>query len=158
MSIREQKKQLRHTIITRLEAAGPENLRDESAMISDLLLALPAWDSAKTIFAFLSMDNEVDTFEIIGRALSAGKQLGVPRMHGDEIKFHLIDSTDGPWDLHPYGIREPQLRFPTADYAKDELYPLLVVTPGVAFDLNGRRLGHARADRPTLLPILRMKV
>lgn len=131
--------------MTRLLADVPtETMSRDGAIVGHTVTALPMWSSARTILAFLSMKHEIDTFEIIGRALSDSKSLGVPKMYGDHIGFHLIDSADGPWEMHPYGIREPIEEFPLVDFSNPALYPLMVITPGLAFDLEGRRLGHGR--------------
>lgn len=137
-----EKCRLRERIDKRLEGLDPAVLAAESRTVHATLLGLPEWARARSVFAFLSMAAEIDTFELIGRALAQGKHVAVPRMHGRVIRFHLIDSPHGPFDDHPYGVREPQAAFPIVDCEDDAFHPILVVTPGVAFDAAGRRLGH----------------
>ena len=135
---------MRNSIYRRLGSIGPDVMSREGAFVGQTVPALPMWQNARTILAFLSMSNEIDTFAIIGRALLEAKLLGVPKMYGDHIRFHLVESADGPWEIHPYGIREPTPDFPLIDFSNPAVYPLLVITPGLAFDLEGRRLGHGR--------------
>jgi 5-formyltetrahydrofolate cyclo-ligase len=115
-----------------------------SSGITGHLTALPEWHRCRTVLAFLPMKIEVDTRGIIARSLAEGKTVGVPRMYGEEIKFHKIDSIDGPWDCHPYGIDEPPLSLPEIDLSSIDYGNICVITPGLCFDREGQRLGFGK--------------
>jgi len=100
----------------------------------------------QTIFAYLSTPNEIDTAPLIKYALDAGIQIGVPRIVGDTLSFHAIESRDDDFRLGAYGIREPKdlapRIFPGPDTGFEPVFPLLVLIPGLAFSRNGQRLGR----------------
>lgn len=89
---------------------------------------------------YVSTNKEVDTREIIQKALQEGKQVIVPLTR--KKKRRIVPCLLKSWgDLAPgnYGILEPQKAqsFPLADIE-------LVIVPGVAFDREGRRLGRGK--------------
>lgn len=119
--------------------------RDEwSNGITEKVIGLAEWENCQTVLAFLPMAGEVDTTGIITRSLKAGKAVGVPRMYGPDIKFHKIDTVDGPWDHHPYGLPEPPVSLPVIDPCSANAGDTFVVTPGLCFDNQGNRLGFGR--------------
>lgn len=140
--LRSEKRNLRRDIGLRIDSLETGVLAAESTRIRDYLRQIPEWREARTVLAFLSMESEIDTYGFIAEALDEEKHVAVPRMHGDEIGFHLIEHQEGPWDPHPYGVREPPAWFPPADPENETLLPMLIITPGLAFDRDGRRLGH----------------
>jgi len=115
-----------------------------SSKITDRVTALSEWTASTTILAFLPMTGEVNTTAIITRSLEAGKIVGVPRMYGADIKFHRIESLDGPWEPHPYGLKEPPAAQPVIDPCSAGNGDICVITPGLCFDKRGNRLGFGR--------------
>ena len=90
------------------------------------------------------MDDEVSTTGIVKAALDQGKAVAVPHMHGDEMDFHTITSLDENWILHPYGVQEPRQEWPVFDPSRYEEGSVLMITPGLAFDRKGIRLGRGK--------------
>ena len=123
--------------------------------ISDTIKNHPAWNRSGLVLAFLSMPVEVDTTAIIETAIAEGKSVGVPRMYGPEIRFHRITDLSGPWELHPYGLREPPLDQPVLQPGSIEESDVFVVTPGLCFDAAGRRLGFGRGYYDTFITLCR---
>ena len=115
-----------------------------SAGITKHVTALDEWSGSRTLLAFLPMTGEIDTTGIISRSLNAGKSVAVPRMYGKEIKFHKIDTLDGPWDPHPYGLKEPDVSLPLIDPCSADTGDICVITPGICFDKRGNRLGFGK--------------
>jgi 5-formyltetrahydrofolate cyclo-ligase len=108
------------------------------------------WQKYSTVLAFLSMDDEINTQPLIQAAAAAHKRLFVPKIAGNDLAFYRLPADRGAADpavmtgLHKgrFGIREPD-----ADPAlllTPEDFPALVITPGLAFDRRGRRLGRGR--------------
>lgn len=124
-----------------------------STRIHSRLFALPQFVSAKTVAFFVSFRSEVHTEAMIKEALSLGKVVGVPltELSAKRLTFYRID--DYSADLAPgtWGILEPK-----PDRAR--LIPLeefeLIVTPGVAFDLKGNRVGYGGGFYDALLKSL----
>lgn len=115
-----------------------------SLTILEIVLSHSRWERSELILAYLPMPAEVDTTPIVEAALSAGKSVGVPRMYGAEIRFHKIPDLAGPWDFHPYGLREPPIDLPVIDPCSMKGGEVFVVTPGLCFDTGGKRLGFGK--------------
>ena len=148
--IREEKKQLRIRITSELASLTKEESAFMGTQISRRLLDSPEWRDADLILAFLPFPGEFDPGLLLRTALSLGKELGLPRLTnrtrnlslGRDMEFHRIRGLDGPWDSHPYGIREPFAHDPAinpGDYAPGRI---LVITPGLGFDTRAFRLGR----------------
>ena len=97
------------------------------------------YKKAKKIFIYISYSSEINTKEIINKALKDNKKIYIPRTefktrHMDAVEItsldNLVEST--------YGILEPSKEAPYID--PNELD--LIVVPGVAFDRNGGRMGY----------------
>ncbi|WP_171011442.1 5-formyltetrahydrofolate cyclo-ligase [Haloimpatiens lingqiaonensis] len=94
---------------------------------------------SKVIFVFVSYNDEINTHKLIKHALQNNKKVVVPKVvskNGHMIALE-INSFD---DLEPsnYGILEPKnycKEIPSKDID-------LALIPGLAFDLNGGRMGY----------------
>jgi 5-formyltetrahydrofolate cyclo-ligase len=91
---------------------------------------------------FLSLPHEVDTSEAILHAWQLGKTVAVPkvlRQHRHMIPVR-INSLETDISTEKGGLKNPVSSTPMAFEEID-----LVVTPGLAFDRNGNRLGRGAA-------------
>ncbi len=115
---------------------------------ADILAALEAhqlFRAAKTVLLYYSLCDEVDTHEFVQK-WSKSKQILLPVVTGDDLELRVYTGQD---DLSTgtYGIEEPTGEIFT-DYATIDF----IVVPGVAFDLNGNRLGRGKGYYDRLLP------
>ena len=111
-----------------------------------LLAAQPHWRQAKSVLFFAPLPEELDVWPLLNQALEAGKKVALPRLLAAANKYIACQVQDPDKDLSVghFGIREPVEHCPELS-----LNPLdLILVPGVAFDLHGRRLGRGR---PTAL-------
>ncbi len=93
----------------------------------------------RRIALYAAMRGEVGTDRIRSRCLAGGVHLFYPRVMEDgELSFFRHRETDG-WVPGRFGIREPQA-VPGDEGVRGGFD--LVVVPGLAFDLHGRRLGQ----------------
>lgn len=115
----------------------PEEMcRRQSALIAEKLFIHPAYAGCRRLFSYVSFRREVDTYEIMRRALADGKMVAAPRVSGKEMDFHEISCLE-ELKKGAYGIPEPaggKLVCP----AKGDL----ILLPGAAFDRRGRRIGY----------------
>ena len=103
-------------------------------LIRKNLRKLDLYKKAKSVFVFISYRSEVDTKGIIEDILADGKKLLVPLVKGSQMIAVEVKGID---DLGPnkMGILEPKSGEEVIDVD-------LTITPGLAFDKAGYRLGY----------------
>lgn len=114
--------------------AEVEDKEGKDKLIRKNLRELDIYKKAKSVFVFISYRSEVDTRGIIEDILADGKKLLVPLVKGSEMIAVEVKGID---DLEPnkMGILEPK--------SGDEVTDVdLTITPGLAFDKRGYRLGY----------------
>ncbi len=129
------KKLLRRQIRQQKEALTPEQIHSASMDLTEQFCSHPLYQKAKTIFAYLSYNQEVRTEYLIARAWADGKQVAVPKIMDDEMVFLSLKEGD-PIAEGYKGIPEPVKEVPLTDPSA------LVLLPGLAFDPTGHRLGY----------------
>lgn len=132
------KKDLRKIMKEKREKLKADNKEKYDITIFHNLIHSDEYKKARTIFIYVSYNNEADTHRIICHALENNKIVCVPKviskaegMKAVEIKSFM--------DLIPgsYGILEPG-----SNCFMDEKDIDLVILPGLAFDSDGGRLGY----------------
>lgn len=111
-----------------------------SQRVSSNLFRLPEFRGAKTIALFGSFRSEVFTWDMIQKALTLKKQVCLPvtLKKPKKLVFKQIYDLKKDITIGAFGIPEPKMEcLPTIDEKKIEL----VVTPGIAFDCLGNRIG-----------------
>jgi len=134
------KKEFRKQLLLKRKQKSQQCILINSEKISDHLLILPAFRNASHILFYVSYNGEVHTHKLMRKAFSLNKNVYVPI---SEPKTHTLtisklnqfaDLTTGS-----YSILEPKKE-------KREIVPIekieTILVPGVAFDLNGNRLGQ----------------
>ena len=139
MEIFNEKKILRKEILTKRKNIDIVEKEKMDRKILDKFYESKYYREAKNIFIYISYDSEINTKEIINKALKDNKKIYVPRT---EFKTRLMDaveitSLDNLIESE-YGILEPSAEEPHIN--PNELD--LIVVPGVAFDRNGGRMGY----------------
>ena len=86
---------------------------------------------------YLAVGGEVDCTEILERAVAAGREIYLPVLSGPALRFARYQPGD-PLIPNRFGIGEPQL---DAIHLRSGQQLDVVLTPLVAFDLRGNRLG-----------------
>ena len=79
MTAADAKKQLRAQVRAQRRALPPEVLAADSRAITERLLELPEMERAERVFCYVSLPGEVETSPLIGRLLSQGRAVLVPR-------------------------------------------------------------------------------
>lgn len=130
------KVQLRSYIRTKKRAMTEEQILFASQQLGNQFFNHPLYMNAKTIYGYLPYNQEVRTVPILEQALRDGKRVAVPKVYNDEMKFIYID--DFTLVSKGYaGIPEPIADEPVAN---DDT--ALVLMPGLAFDMDGHRIGY----------------
>ena len=137
------KEEIRGEIKNRLKTVGREELLSQGRAAAGILSGSSIWTSHKTLLVFLSLKSEIDTQLIIENALNEGKKVFAPKVKKETLVFIRVHSAEGPWHSGPFGIREPREESNTeADILSGKDFPALIITPGIAFDNKGNRLGR----------------
>ena len=136
--IEEKKDALRKTVRRIADTFGHQNIIEWSGEIAEKVFTLPEYKAAGTIFTFVGMDLEVDTRQIIQRAIADGKRVTVPKTFGKGIMVPC--EIRGLHDLVPgrYGILEPYEGCQEVSPGSGDL----ILVPCLACDLEGMRIGH----------------
>ncbi len=148
------KKALRAEIHAKKRAMTAQEIEEKSAALAKAFYETAEYKNAKTIYGYLPYNQEVRTTQMLAHALADGKQVAVPKVYGDEMKFILLSDL-GQVAKGYAGIPEPIADGPVAADPT-----ALVLMPGLAFDPEGHRLGYgggfydkflaAEPDHPTL--------
>jgi 5-formyltetrahydrofolate cyclo-ligase len=138
------KNELRKIMKALLAALPPDQFTAEGERAAGRLAETGAWKDSRRVLLYCSMPGEIAMLPLINLAFRDGKEPYFPKTVGTFMRFYRVDSPDGPWTTGAFGIREPsdcgdERLFHAPDAAPD---PFLVVTPGLAFDRAGRRLGR----------------
>lgn len=134
-----QKQAARRAARQQLAQISPQEFSAIGAAMWQTLQAQPAWQSAESVFCFVGALHEPDTMPILQGALSAGKQLLVPRIAGPG-QMQLVP-LQGLEQLQPgaFGILEPGQALPAVPAGSGVQ---LAVLPCLAATRSGARLGH----------------
>ena len=130
------KKALRAEVRAKKRALTEAQIEAYSAELAAQLFAHPLYRAAKSLYGYLSYNQEVRTMPILRQAQADGKRVAVPKVYGDEMKFLWLDNLDRTV-CGAYGIPEPVGDEPEAG---DET--ALILMPGLAFDPEGHRCGY----------------
>ena len=117
-----------------------------------LLEQQPVWQKAQSILFYAPLPEEPDVWQLLLDALAAGKTVLLPRFSPEQKGYVACHIKDAARDIRKgqYGIREPG-----DACAKFSLNRLdLILVPGIAFDLDGHRLGRGKGFYDQLLAVI----
>jgi 5-formyltetrahydrofolate cyclo-ligase len=130
------KQQLRRQMQTQKRAMTADEIQAASAKLAHQLFDHPAYQSARSIYGYLSYNQEVRTMPILEQAQKDGKRVAVPKVYGDVMRFLWLDDLQavapGAYNIPEPVADEPEADDPTA----------LILMPGLAFDSQGHRCGY----------------
>lgn len=150
------KKNLKQGILSKRNALHKEEASRKSNEVKLNLYSLPEFKKAKNIMFYLSFNNEVDTHKIIKELLkNKQKNIIVPYVLKNNPILQLSE-------LHDFNELEPKtfdILEPKESYIR-EFNPEkidIILIPGVAFDLNGHRIGYGYGYYDRFLKTLKQK-
>jgi len=131
------KRTLRASTLARRRGLTPQQVAGQSLALQKRFLDLPEFRWARVLALYAPIHHEVETAAVAEAALLAGKTLLYPAVVGHDLQFCEVRALS---ELTPgrYGIPEPSGE-PCDPGAAD-----IIVVPGVAFDLCGRRIGYGK--------------
>lgn len=135
-TLRRQKNELRAHVRAARDAIPALERARSSDEVERRLFSLPEMREGGAVLCFASFGAEVSTEGIISRLVAEGCRVALPRVVGGEIEAAPYRPGDRVV-VAPFGATEPQ---GGATLPPEEID--VVITPGLAFDRAGYRVGY----------------
>ena len=129
---------VREIMIRRRNDLASSEVAELSQKIEENLFSCNDFLDCQRILYYLSFNKEVSTDSMISRSLMLKKKVYVPRVNKSAKKMEIcqIKSLGVDTELNDFGIREP-VHVPVELPKNIDV----VITPGLAFDRSGGRIG-----------------
>ena len=107
--------------------------------------------SFDAVMVYLSMKSEVETHELIESLINQGRKIIAPVVDAESGQLipKCVQNLEKDLVEHRYGMLEPNANCPI--FPADQLQ--LIFVPGIAFDVNGYRLGYGKGFYDRFLPV-----
>jgi len=137
------KKELRKIMKDKLNNLPKEQFVSEGRAAAERLVRTALWARYKKVLIYLSMKDEMDTQSLLDMAFKEGKEVYAPKVESDTgMRFFRVTADQSSWVTGAFDIREPAGR--EKDVFRFEDGPALVISPGLAFDRKGNRMGRGK--------------
>ena len=149
---RQAKADLRARMRVELGKLSSEEKAAGSRAAGLLLEQQPIWRAAQSILFYAPLPEEPDVWQLLMDALTAGKTVCLPRFVEAQNRYAACQIKDAVREVRTgqFNIREP-----LDSCGEISLNRLdLVLVPGIAFDLDGYRLGRGKGFYDRLLAVL----
>ncbi|KAJ9592028.1 hypothetical protein L9F63_001467 [Diploptera punctata] len=141
-----------------IKKAVAQLTRDQKAHQSDIVtekfLSSKEYGKSKRVSIFISMDDEIQTDKIIKHIFQTGRLCFIPRYasKGSEMEMVRLHSLEDLQSLPKtkWNIKQP-LETDQRENALQTGGLDLIVVPGLAFTMNGKRMGRGRGYYDTYL-------
>jgi len=130
------KKHVRAAVLARRDALTPAERDRLGALVTERVLALPEVAAADAVMAFWTFGSELPTMPLIEALVARGVRVALPRIVDGDLELRTWRPGEATTTTS-FGALEPA--------GGDVLAPTdidVVVTPAVAFDRAGRRVGY----------------
>ncbi|MDP9243219.1 MAG: 5-formyltetrahydrofolate cyclo-ligase [Actinomycetota bacterium] len=131
-----EKRELRRRMKALRDGLDPDERARSSRRIVERLLALPEVQDATTVSAYFAFGSEIPTVDLLASLDGEGRRIALPLVRDGEmtmVSYRLGDALA----MSSYGANEPTAG---AEIAPTEVD--VFITPGLAFDRRGFRLGY----------------
>lgn len=133
------KKDIRRDILIKRNYTSQIDRKEWNNSIFSKFINSDLYKKANKLFIYVSYSSEVNTIEIINRALLDKKDIYIPKTYKESksmiaIKINSLNELI----VDKYGIHEPTV----VDESKIGTDFDLIIMPGVAFDECGNRIGY----------------
>lgn len=113
-----------------------KNKKEKEALILKNILANEKVQTSSNILVYVSLDLEVDTYNLINKLLELGKNVYVPKVVAQDLKFYKINSFQ-ELKKGKFNILEP-----ISNTLYENTKSSCIIVPGLLFDENNNRLGY----------------
>ena len=151
--VKAKKSEIRQEALAKRDALSKKERAEKSAAIMDRLFDFANFLEAKIVMFYMSHESEVETEEMVRKAIEIGKVIALPLVDtktGEILPFK-VDDPDR--DVRPGygGISEP-------DPNRCKQIPVqhinLAIVPAIALDERGGRIGHGTGFYDRFIPEL----
>jgi len=143
------KAQLRKQMLALRKAMPSEERKAADASINSKILALPGFNKAELVAAYLSDGAEPDLEACLKEVFKSGRRVCLPKSQGGRYFLAEVKSLKEGIREGLYGLKEPDGKAP--EVSVNELRTAIWLVPGVAFDEKGGRLGRGKGVYDRLL-------
>ena len=147
-TVPERKAELRRQARSRSRQQPPEQRAAASRQLCLRLKEPKGWLEARGILFYVPLPDEPDLSPLLSEALAAGRAVALPRYLPTEDRYEAcsVRSLD---QLQPgrFGVLEPREDCPLFDLNQLDI----ALVPGIAFALDGARLGRGKGYYDRLL-------
>ena len=132
-----------------LKNIAPAQRKEESIRAGELLRQQNIWRNARAILFYAALPGELDLTPLIPAAMHSGQIVALPRFVPAAGVYEAVLITEFAKDCAAgqFGISEPGAHCEAIALNRLDL----VLTPGLGFDLSGRRLGRGQGFYDRLL-------
>jgi 5-formyltetrahydrofolate cyclo-ligase len=143
------KRAVRRRVLAARDEMPVSEREERSARIAERVMSLPEVDRASTVMAFWAFGSEPDTTPLIAALHARGVRVALPKIVDGDLQLRAFVPGD-PVTMTSFGAGEP-----VDGEAIDPSEVDVVVTPAVAFDRSGRRVGYGGGFYDRFLPTTR---
>ena len=140
------KRAVRRRILATRDEMPVSEREDRSARIAERVMSLPEVGRASTVMAFWAFGSEPDTAPLIAALHTRGVRVALPKIVEGDLQLRAFVPGDAV-TMTSFGAGEP-VDGEVIDPSEIDV----VVTPAVAFDRSGRRVGYGGGFYDRFLP------
>jgi len=142
-NIKEEKRNIRKEILQKRAAIPLEQRKMADIVIADRIIGHQWFYRSEVFLGFVNYNTEISTIDILTEALNKGKKLFLPKIEENSMNFYRVNSLNELKEGYK-GILEPKGDSERFDYSIYKDARLLILIPGVAFDVYGNRMGYGK--------------
>lgn len=137
-SLDNNKVSLRTFFIEERRKLNKDTLLEKSLELNKKISRTNEFKNAKTVFCFISFDNEISTLYLLKKIIDENKKLCVPVIKGNIMIQAGISNLTG-FKKNKFGIMEPQVY---NEIDKDQID--LAIVPALCYNALGYRIGYGQ--------------
>lgn len=153
MQVLQRKQEIRQQIRELWRGQSPAQRILDSQAACEQMTRQAAWEQAQSVLFYAPLEEEVDVWPLVGQALDLGKVVGLPQFDPDRRQYRAarVRCLEADLRIGWRGIREPREHCKPCVTNQLDLF----LVPGVAFGIDGERLGRGKGYYDQLLKMMR---